>query len=173
MVIPAGHSSASAVLYATADASKPTVENAAASKVTATASINGSPVTHDVRNLGHIKLAPRGNVLVRLEPAEITIAPGQSVPATLKIERHDFDNRVNFSVENLPHGVIVDNIGLNGVLIRENETERQVFLTARSWVPEQSRQAHAVGADAGGEASPPVWIHVRRPSTVAQAPAGQ
>ena len=173
VVIPAGHSSASAVLYATADASKPTVENAAASKVTATASINGSPVTHDVRNLGHIKLAPRGNVLVRLEPAEITIAPGQSVPATLKIERHDFDNRVNFSVENLPHGVIVDNIGLNGVLIRENETERQVFLTARSWVPEQSRQAHAVGADAGGEASPPVWIHVRRPSTVAQVPAGQ
>ena len=130
-------------------------------------------MTHDVRNLGHIKLAPRGNVLVRLEPAEITIAPGQSVPATLKIERHDFDNRVNFSVENLPHGVIVDNIGLNGVLIRENETERQVFLTARSWVPEQSRQAHAVGADAGGEASPPVWIHVRRPSTVAQVPAGQ
>jgi WD40 repeat protein len=173
VVIPAGHSSASAVLYATADAPKPTEENAAASKVSATATINGSPVTHDVRNLGHVKLAPRGNVLVRLEPAEITIAPGQSVPATLKIERHDFDNRVNFSVENLPHGVIVDNIGLNGVLIRENETERQIFLTARNWVPEQSRQAHAVGADAGGEASPPVWIHVRRPSTVAQAPAGQ
>lgn len=173
VVIPAGHSSASAVLYATADAPKPTDENASMSKVTATASVNGSPVTHDVRNLGHIKLAPRGNVLVRLEPAEITIAPGQSVPATLKIERHDFDNRVNFSVDNLPHGVIVDNIGLNGVLIRENETERQIFLTARSWVPEQSRQAHAVGADAGGEASPPVWIHVRRPSTVAQAPAGE
>lgn len=173
VVIPAGHSSASAVLYATAEAPKPTDENASMSKVTATASVNGSPVMHDVRNLGHIKLAPRGNVLVRLEPAEITIAPGQSVPATLKIERHDFDNRINFSVDNLPHGVIVDNIGLNGVLIRENETERQIFLTARSWVPEQSRQAHAVGADAGGEASPPVWIHVRRPSTVAQAPAGE
>ncbi|MBX9788407.1 MAG: hypothetical protein K2Y37_05785 [Pirellulales bacterium] len=171
VVIPAGHSSAAAVLFATSDAPQPTAENAANSKITATAAIAGSPVTREVRNLGHIKLAPRGNVLVRLEPAEITIAPGQSVPAILKVERHDFDNRINFSVENLPHGVIVDNIGLNGVLIREKETERQIFLTARDWVPEQSRQAHAVGADAGGEASPPVWVHVRRPSSVAQVSA--
>ncbi|MGD9646776.1 MAG: hypothetical protein AB7U73_13765, partial [Pirellulales bacterium] len=173
VVIPSGHSSASAVLFAADDAVKPTDENAAASKVTATATVAGSPVTHDVKNLGRIKLVPRGNVLVRLEPAEITIAPGQSVQAMLKVERHGFEKRINFSVENLPHGVIVDNIGLNGVLIRENETERQIFLTARDWVPEQSRQAHAVGADAGGEASPPIWVHVRPPAAVAQAPGGE
>jgi hypothetical protein len=33
-------------------------------------------------------------------------------------------------VENLPHGVIVDNIGLNGVPIPKGENDHQVFLTA-------------------------------------------
>jgi len=55
-------------------------------------------------------------------PLEITIAPGQSIPAWLKIKRNGHDELVTFSVENLPHGVIVDNIGLNGVLIPKGKT---------------------------------------------------
>lgn len=169
VVIPAGHLTADAAIYAAPDAPKPTAENAKTSQVAATAIVNGSPAVKPVNNLGEIKLAPKGNLTVRLEPAEITIAPGSSVAATLKIERDKFDNRVSFNVENLPHGVIVDNIGLNGVLIPEGQTQRQIFLTARSWVPETTRQIHAVATDAGGDASPPVVLHVRKPATVAQA----
>jgi hypothetical protein len=45
-----------------------------------------------------------------------------------------FTTEVSFGKEdsgrNAPHGVYVDNIGLNGLLVRENENEREFFLTA-------------------------------------------
>jgi WD40 repeat protein len=169
VVIPAGHTSAEAVIYAAADAPKPSEQNNHASQVSATAIIDGSPVTKPVNGIGTIKLAPAGNVVVRIEPAELTIAPGSRVTAKLKVERHGFDGRIRFDVQNLPHGVIVDNIGLNGVLIPEGQNERDIFLTARSWVPETTRTFFALTQEPAGEASPPAVLHVRRGATVAQA----
>ena len=69
----------------------------------------------------------------------------------------------------MPHGVIVDSIGLSGVLIRPGESERQVFLSARDWVPETSRMIHAVATNAERESSPPVVLHIRSAETVARA----
>ena len=65
-------------------------------------------------------------------------------------------------MENLPHGVIVDNIGLNGVLIPKDKNERQIFLTAAKWVPEVDRLCFAQAKQAGDQTSLPVLIHVRR-----------
>jgi hypothetical protein len=65
--------------------------------------------------------------------------------------------------------VIVDNIGLSGVLIPEGQTERQIFLTAAKNVPESSRRIHAVAAAAGTQASPAITLHVRAASVVADA----
>jgi hypothetical protein len=74
------------------------------------------------------------------------------------------DDLITFTVENLPHGVIVDNIGLNGVLIPKGQNERQIFLTAAKWVPETHRLCYAVESQAGRQTSLPVWLHVRRPT---------
>src|SRR6185295_1589018 len=63
-------------------------------------------------------------------PPILTLAPGQRLPALLKIKRNGHEDLVTFFVENLPHGVIVDDIGLNGVLIPKGEHERQIFLGA-------------------------------------------
>ena len=64
----------------------------------------------------------------------------------MKLERNGYDGEVKFGTEfagrNLPHGVYVDNIGLNGVTLLKGDTERTFFLTARKWVPEQSRLFH-------------------------------
>ena len=106
---------------------------------------------------------------MHLEPAELTIAPGTTITALLKVERNGFDELANFDVDNLPHGVIVDNIGLSGVLIRAGETERQIFLTAAKWVPETSRRIHAVANAAGIQASRPIILHVHKPPAVADA----
>jgi hypothetical protein len=95
------------------------------------------------------------------------IEPGRSVSAMLRVERNGFDDRINFNVENLPHGVIVDDIGLNGVLIRENETERRIFIRCAPWVQETTRQIHAVGLAEGNQCSPPVVFRVRRSGAVA------
>jgi hypothetical protein len=142
--------------------------------IQASASIQGKPVTHDVGDLGDIKLGLKPKVLVYLTPDpqavsgpgpsnELTLAPGQTMTAMLTIERNGFDGELKFDVDNLPHGVIVDNIGLSGVLIREGETQRQIFLTAADWVPESTRLIHTVAQGAGNQASAPIVFHIRKP----------
>ncbi|HEX5498283.1 MAG TPA: PPC domain-containing protein, partial [Thermomicrobiales bacterium] len=112
LVIQAGHFEARAVLNAAADAAPPPPEAWKAVKVTAQAEINGQTVKKDVAGFGQVKFEPKPKLLVRLEPAELTIAPGTTVSATLKVERNGFKDRIQFEVDGLPHGVIVDNIGL-------------------------------------------------------------
>ncbi len=171
-VIQAGHNEARAVANAAPDAAKPTDEALAGIKITAKGKIDGAWVEKPV---AAPKLAPaaKPKMIVRLEPAELTIAPGTTITAQLKVERNGFDELATFDVDNLPHGVIVDNIGLNGVLIRAGETERQIFLTAAKWVPDTSRRIHAVGNAAGIQASQPITLQVRRPAAVANTSGGE
>jgi hypothetical protein len=180
LVIQAGHSSAAGTINADMDALPPNETNATMSKVTATALVNGKTVIKEVTNFGKIKLGDKPKLYVALEPdsaapsasqtaanpdkpLEITIAPGQTVPAWLRIKRNGHDDLVTFTVENLPHGVIVDNIGLNGVLIPKEQNERQIFLNAAKWVPETDRLCYAIENQAGRQTSVPVLLHVRKP----------
>ena len=96
---------------------------------------------------------------------ELTIAPGQTIPAWLKVKRNGHEDLITFTVENLPHGVIVDNIGLNGVLIPKGQNEREIFLTAAKWVPETDRPCFAIENQAGRQTSVPVLLHVRKPGS--------
>ena len=181
VVIQAGHVEARAVLNAAADAVQPPPEAWQAVKLTASGrpqdpgsrpqgpGLPATTVVKEINSLGQVKLADKPNLLVRLEPAELTVAPGTTITARLKVERNGFNDRVQFDVDNLPHGVIVDNIGLNGVLIPEGQTEREIFLTCAKWVPDIDRPFFAVAGNAGGQASLPVVLHVRKPGNLAQA----
>lgn len=168
LVIEAGHSQAFATLYADETAA-PIAANAPAIKITATAMIGGKSISKEVGSLGSISLAPKPRIRVRLDPAEVTVAPGGEATAYLKVERNGFDGRIQFDINNLPHGVIVDNIGLSGVLIPEGQTERQIFIAARPWVPETSRPCFAIARAEGNQTSMPVMVNVRRPSQLAKA----
>ena len=46
---------------------------------------------------------------------------------------------------NLPHGVRVDDIGLNGVMITEQETTRTIHIVAEPWVEAQTQPIVVVG----------------------------
>ena len=46
---------------------------------------------------------------------------------------------------NLPHGVRVDDIGLNGVMITEQETTRTVHIVVEPWVQPQTQPILVVG----------------------------
>jgi hypothetical protein len=172
ILIEAGQIEAKGVISAFADAAKPTKENEATTMITATATIAGKEVTHEIGSLGTIKLAEAPKLIVHLETVseqeaadpsrtgrgpmlrpEISIAPGTTVTCRLRVERNGFDDRIQFDVENLPHGVIVDNIGLSGVLIPEGETERTIYLTAADWVPPARREFFAVAKAEGNQAS--------------------
>jgi WD40 repeat protein len=150
-------------------------------KVTATAMIHGRKVQQDVGDLGEIQVDKKPDYIVKLEldqpprPAsdtksmpELVIAPATMVTAMLRIERNGHKGELTFSVDNLPHGIIVDNIGLNGILIREGESHRQIYLTAREWVPETTRLIHAVARGQGNQASLPMLLRVRKPGQVAR-----
>ena len=109
------------------------------------------------------------------KPMEITIARGSTVPAWLRADRRGNDGLISVDVEGLPHGIIVDNIGLNGVQIREKENEREIFLTCSKWVKDQDRLCHIIVGSARNDAKRvgneqtgfPVMIKVRKDAKVA------
>jgi hypothetical protein len=179
IVIQAGHLDAKGTVNA-ADTAHSSESNSPVINVTATALIENRRVTKDVNSLGKIKVIERSKLSVALEPYdesqtnfpardisdppfEITIAPGQTIPAWLKVKRNGHDDLITFTVDNLPHGVIVDNIGLNGVLIPKGEDSRQIFLTAAKWVPDTDRLCFAKANQENIQTSLPVLLHVRRP----------
>jgi len=189
LVIQTGQVEAKGTLHALAGAMQPGGTNMPAVKVTATAMVDGKPVTKDVNDFGKITVGEKPKLFVFMEPAggaiitdtnstsapkpfELTIAPGGRVPAWLKVRRNGHDDLITFSVENLPFGIIVDNIGLNGVLIPKGEDERGIFLTSEKWVPETDRLCYAVEGQTGKQTSLPVLLHVRKNAgvTTAQAP---
>ena len=169
LYIEAGHASARATLTADADAVQPSDDELAKVAITARATIAGEQVTRGVNSVGKITLSPKPKLIVRIEPSELTIAPGTTITATLKVERNGHDDLVTFEVDNLPHGVIVDNIGLNGVLIPAGQTERTLFLSASKVTPESDRLFFAVASNVEGQASEPILLKVRAPAIVAQA----
>lgn len=201
LIIQAGHIEAKGTINAALDAPTPSDADATNMVVKATVTLNGRVVNKSVTNFGKLKLGEPPKLFVSLEPdasaagpgarvakmeargsnqpatwptqpLEIFIAPGETVPALLKVKRNGHNDLVTFTVENLPHGVIVDNIGLNGVLIPKDQNERQIFLKATKWVPETDRLCFAVENQAGRQTSLPVMLHVRKsPTHVASAGA--
>ncbi|MEZ6145857.1 MAG: hypothetical protein R3B91_10675 [Planctomycetaceae bacterium] len=99
-------------------------------------------------------------------PLEFAITPGETIMLQVVIERHGEDGEVSFGKEfsgrNLPHGVYVDNIGLNGLLLLSGQSERKIFITADEGVPEQTRMFHLSTDAGGGHATRPVILHVIR-----------
>jgi hypothetical protein len=148
--------------------------------VTATATINGKEVTHDIGKLGNIKPIDKPKLLVQVttnesgaartgttaEPLEFTIAPGETISARVKVDRNGFTGRVELGSHdagrNLPHGVYVDNIGLNGLLIVEGQTERDFFITADDWVLETTKRFHIRATAEKGIVSNPILLHVQK-----------
>jgi WD40 repeat protein/mono/diheme cytochrome c family protein len=179
IIIQSGHVEAQGALYASPDAANPEGTNATRSRFTATAAIQGQKLSREIDGLGTIKLGSRPKVFVGLEaegkggtmfepgaiserPVELTIAPGQTLPARLRLKRNGHEDLVTFFAENLPHGVIVADIGLNGVLIPKGESDREIFFNAARWVAEQDRWFYMIEQQAGRQTSRPILLKVRK-----------
>jgi len=188
IIIEAGQRTARGVLSAHPAAPAPTEANAQKTQIRARATIGGAEVLKPSGDLGKIALGPKPQVLVRLAPpgesprlptvdaagtldfpppAELTIAPGTTIKFALSVERDGNNGLVNFEADNLPFGVIVDNIGLNGIQLLEGQTERTLFLSAARNVPEQDRLFQLRASTDNGQVSLPLLLHVRRGATQA------
>jgi len=124
----------------------------------AIADIDGKEIRKPIGNLGNLAKGPDAKVKVRMEPdgksgvvsedgvLEFVVAPGETISARVVAERADFKQRIDFGKEdsgrNLPHGVYVDNIGLNGLMIPVGKNEQRFSITAAKWVPNTVREFH-------------------------------
>jgi hypothetical protein len=113
------------------------------------ASIDGTIVSREAERvdpLDVVALAPRPDLVVTTTTERMELAAGGEATLTVTVERHNgFTGRVPISVMNLPHGVRVDDIGLNGVMITEEETSRTVHLVAEPWMQPHSQPIVVVG----------------------------
>lgn len=178
LVIQREQRQAMGILIAANDAVSPTEEQVAAIRFVARGRSGEREIEHEAGKLKSLQVEPNPPVLVRVlseelhaaensgQVAELTVVTGQTTRAWLQVDRLNHGGLVKFGNEdsgrNMPHGVFVDNIGLNGLMLLEGQNEREVFITVADWVPEQSRPFY-LKSDVGGQiTSLPVMLHIRR-----------
>ncbi|QIF06168.1 hypothetical protein G5S37_25465 [Roseimicrobium sp. ORNL1] len=191
LIIEAGHLEAGGSIFAYPTAAMGEHDFSKV-KVTATAIVDGKEVKEDLGAFPKVAVtaAPKRALFMEpdlagspagdgknapTKPYEVTIAPGSTVSVWLRVDRRGDDALLGLDVENLPHGVIVDNIGLNGVQIRAGENVREITLACAKWVPEHDRLCHMLVGNArndavktdGAQTSLPVLLKIRKPAPVA------
>lgn len=183
--ISAGEDSTVVVLSADADASVNAPPGTM--KIVGHATINGQDVARSA-NLNAIldadvdpdlalqlaSIVPPPDVVVTTDTGQISLEPGQQVTVTLHIERHNgYKGRVPCFVKNLPRGVRVVNIGLNGVLVTETQTSRTFTLQAEDWAKPIEQPIYVVGEvesdSSTNHASPPLDLKVTEHKQTASA----
>lgn len=103
-------------------------------RLAGTATIAGREVVREAE-MGQVKSAAPGDIVTTTEVGAVVIEPGRETRFVAAVERRNgFTGRIPLDVRGLPHGVTVQNIGLNGILITEKETRREIVLRAEPWV---------------------------------------
>jgi hypothetical protein len=103
-------------------------------KLVARATIDGKEVDRTA-SAGKPTVVDPGEVVTKTGQNEVVIRPGHETNLDVSVERRNgFKDRIPLDVKGLPHGVRVLNIGLNGILIRPDETSRRITIYAEPWV---------------------------------------
>jgi hypothetical protein len=192
--IEPGHFEAKGALIAHPGAKTPSEETLKEIKIRASSAIAGKDISKDVAPPAKIEVGAPAKVQIFLEPLdaaqrwqnwppptdstdlsfpqpyELMLERGKLVPFKLRVIRNGFDERIAFEIQNLPHGVIVDDIGLSGVLVREKELERTIYLATAKMTRPQRRLAHALAQIEGNLISMPIWVTAPPETELAGAP---
>ncbi|MBI1785197.1 hypothetical protein HYR69_08635, partial [Candidatus Sumerlaeota bacterium] len=111
-------------------------------KFTAHTMLDGKEVTREAR-IGAITVRANPDIKVRNQIAKLAIKPGETVTLPVKLDRFNgFTSRVPLSVLNLPFGVRVIDTGLNGILVREDETDRTITIYSEPWAAPITRKIY-------------------------------
>jgi hypothetical protein len=144
--IRAGMISTIVLLTASADA------NLAASfplRVQGVAKVGAQTIVREVKTaekIAVVSVTALPELLVWTDQQRVVLEPGGKAWVGIKIKREQgFQGRVPFDVRNLPHGVIVKDVGLSGVLITEEEETQRFELSAEPWVQAIEIPIYVVG----------------------------
>jgi len=176
ITIQAGQRFATGTIYAPANT--PVWEGEVQPKITARAMINHRSIERAAGTAGKLTLADRGNATLAIYPDNgdtsakplqphdvVPVRRGETISLIVRADRKDgFKNEISLGKEqagrNLPFGAYVDNIGLNGLLIRQNESERQFFITVDEMTEPGRRTFFLNGNSDGGITTPPITLEV-------------
>lgn len=118
-------------------------------RVQASATIDGKQIVRELKTderIAVVSVAPQPELLVWTDPQQIILEPGGKATISIRVKRErGFAGRIPFDIRNLPHGIIVTDVGLNGVLITEEETTQRFTLSAESWVKPMELPIFVVG----------------------------
>jgi hypothetical protein len=143
--------------------------------VIARAEVLGRSVERNVGSVGELSLGDRPSVIPSIQPLDrelaehedwtLSVRRGETVSARVIVRRKDgFTSEVSFGKENAgrntAHGVYVDNIGLNGLLVRQEENEREFFLTADPVAAVGKRSFFLTGEVDGNVTTHPITVEV-------------
>lgn len=144
-------------------------------EIIASAEVAGRRVERRVGVVGELTLGDRPNAIPSIHPIDSPVAEnenwvlrvrrGETAFARVAIRRKEgFTREVSFGKENAgrntSHGVYVDNIGLNGLLVRENEDEREFALTADPVAQPGKRSFFLTAAIDGNVTTHPITVEV-------------
>ena len=158
-----------------AEENAPSWENKVKVTATAKAMVAGRMVEKDAGMIGEFTLGDQPNVIPSLQPIDqdfpidenwtLEIPRGQTATARVVMRRKEgFNGEVSFGKEgagrNGAQGVYVDNIGLNGLLVRANNNERVFFVTVDATTKPGKRSFFLKANVDGGVTTHPITIHV-------------
>ena len=187
--ISAGEDSTVVVLSASADAAVDAPPGTM--EIVGHATINGRDVARPANlnamldadldpdlSLQLASIIPPPDVVVTTDSRQVSLEPGQEVTVTLHVERRNgYKGRVPCYVKNLPRGVRVVNIGLNGVLVTETQTSRTFTLQAEDWAKPIEQPIYVIGEvesdSSTNHASPPLELKVTDHKQAASAGGSQ
>ncbi|MCO8121491.1 hypothetical protein NHH03_07065 [Stieleria sp. TO1_6] len=174
LTIEAGQRYATGVIWASAD--EPGWQDEIQPQLTAWATIHSRRVERDAGSPGKLTFDPTQTAVVPIiQPVQnegsensnwtLQVQRGQTVSARVIVQRKPgFDKEVSFGKErsgkNASQGVYVDNIGLNGLLIVADASEREFFLTADPTAVPGKRTFFLTAEIDGGLASHPITVEV-------------
>ena len=134
-IIPAGQDSTTVVLQAASDA--PLNVDPTPFQIVGRANVGARTLVRTANRTEPLQVAsvmPAPDVILALQPREVVLEPGKTAKVTLRVSRENgFAGRVPCFVRNLPPGVRVVNLGLNGVLVPEGQTSQTFTLKAEDW----------------------------------------
>ncbi|MEP6754689.1 MAG: WD40 repeat domain-containing protein [Chthonomonadales bacterium] len=110
-----------------------------------------------------LTVLPDPDIRVATDVREVVVHPGEISTLTVEVDRQGkFGARVPIDVKNLPFGVRVDDVGLNGVLVTVEESTREFRLYCQPFVKPQTRLIYVVANVEGGtpNAALPVLLKV-------------
>ena len=145
--VPAGEKSVTLLLKAESDVNLP--EGWSRYRIKGKAQIGEALVTRVADGGDLLKLVsfmPGPDIKVSVRNERIRLTPGGTAKVTVAVERFNgFKGRVKFNIQNLPYGVRVTDVGLNGIMIPEKNTELTFTLECGHDVKPTERNIYAVG----------------------------